>query len=208
MTEKPDAAALHDAVEQVRVLTDYLVRLDSDTTIAPVVAQRLAELVSLVAPHVRTPEEMVLGKGLTPERYLDRSPVTGDLNPIAPPLHFAFGQDGRASTTATLGLPYQGPPGRVHGGFVATLLDHLMGCAAASASPAWSYTRTLTVDYDHGVPLFERLVVSGQVERVEGRKLWVTGEITCAGTTLARAHGLWVSPRDGFGRVTDGWPEP
>ncbi|MDN5798233.1 MAG: PaaI family thioesterase, partial [Intrasporangium sp.] len=205
MTETPTAettsatTALHDAVEQARVLTDYLVRLDPDTQVAPVVAERLAELVRQVAPYARSPEDMVFGKGLSPERYLDRSPVTGALNPIAPPLHFSLGEDGRAATTATLGLPYQGPPGRVHGGFVATLLDHLMGCAAASASPAWSYTRTLTVDYDLGVPLFAELVVSGQVERVEGRKLWVTGEITCDGTTLARAHGLWVSPRDGFG---------
>lgn len=184
---------LAQAVRHARVLTDYLLRLDPDAAVATVVAERLAEVVRLVDPHVHAPLDMVPGDGKIPEHLVDRSPVTGVLNAIAPPVDFTVSTRGRASTTTRLGLPYQGPPGRVHGGWVATLLDHLMGCAAASAGPGISVTRTLTVDYDAGVPLFEELTITGQVEGVEGRKIWMTGDITAGGSVLARARGLWLS---------------
>lgn len=193
--------ALREAVEHTRLLTDYLLRLDPEAEVGAMAAERLAEVVSLLAPHVRAERDMVPGADVVPGAFLDRSPVTGALNPIAPPVDFGLGTDGLARTTTRLGLPYQGPPGRVHGGWVATLLDHLMGCAAASVGPGFSYTRTLTVDYDDGVPLFEELIVTGRVERVEGRKIWMTGDLFAGGTVRARAHGLWVSARPGAVRA-------
>jgi acyl-coenzyme A thioesterase PaaI-like protein len=82
----------------------------------------------------------------------------------------------------------------VHGGWVATLLDHLMGYAAGTVGQ-WIYTRSLTVDYDHAVPLFEELEITARVDEVEGRKIWVIGEIRAAGSVVARARGLWLPPR-------------
>lgn len=184
---------LAQAVRHTRVITDYLLRLPPDAAVAEVVAERLAEVVRLLDPHVHAPQDMVPDGGKVPEHLVDRSPVTGVLNAIAPPVDFTVSTPGRASTKTRLGLPYQGPPGRVHGGWVATLLDHLMGCAAASAGPGYSFTRTLTVDYDAGVPLFEELTITGHVKGVEGRKIWMTGDITAGGSVLARARGLWLS---------------
>ena len=129
------------------------------------------------------------------EDYMDRSPVSGVLNPIAPPISMRM--DGRSGvrTTTRLGLPYQGPPGRVHGGWVATLLDHLMGFAAGTVAQ-WIFTRSLTVDYDHAVPLFEQLELSAWVEEIDGRKIWVRGQIEAGGKVVAQARGLWLPPRD------------
>lgn len=181
------------AVHDTRVLTDYLLRLDPDAAVIAAAAERLADVVRLLSPHVHAPQDMLPGDDVVPQHLADRSPVTGVLNAIAPPVEFTVTAGGRASTKTRLGLPYQGPPGRVHGGWVATLLDHLMGCAAASAGPGFSFTRTLTVDFDAGVPLFEELTITGQVESVEGRKIWMTGDITAGQSVLARAHGLWLS---------------
>lgn len=188
-------SALDEGVDLARELVDLLVRLDADTPVSAEVADRLRELVDTVRPHANAPQEMILGPGLSQDRYLDRSPVTGRLNPMAPPLTFEVFPEGGARTTTTLGLPYQGPPGRVHGGWVATLLDHIMGCAAGTVASTWTFTRTLTVDYDLGVPLFEELTVTARVDSVDGRKVWVVGELESGGEVKARARGLWVSPR-------------
>ena len=99
-----------------------------------------------------------------------------------------------ARTTTGLGMAYRGPPGRVHGGFVATLLDHLMGYAAGTVGTL-VFTRSLTVEYDHAVPLFEELDIEARVDQVDGRKIWVLGEIRAAGSVVARARGLWVLAR-------------
>ncbi|UUZ59420.1 hypothetical protein [Nocardioides sp. B-3] len=56
-------------------------------------------------------------------------PVTGPENAIAPPLHPVGLDDGSIAARVTLGLAYRGPPGCVHGGISALLLDHTLGVA-------------------------------------------------------------------------------
>ncbi|HJG80683.1 MAG TPA: PaaI family thioesterase, partial [Brevibacterium senegalense] len=95
----------------------------------------------------------------------------------------------------TLPLQYQGPPGRVHGGIVATLVDHLLGHAAALAGPARSMTRYLTINYDGGTPIGKPITVRGRVARHEGRKRFMEAEVVCDGEVCVRAEGLWILPR-------------
>lgn len=183
--------ALLLAADRARLLVDAMVRLKEDSPVASVLAQRLEELLELLAGHVQPVEAMSKSRQFG---AADRSMVSGALNPMAPPVQLSMGEDNTARTTTALGLAYQGPPGRVHGGMVATLLDHLMGYAAGTVG-SWIFTRSLTVDYDHAVPLFEELEIVATVERVDGRKIWVRGEIRAAGAVVARAHGLWLPPR-------------
>ena len=183
--------ALLVAADHARSLVDAMVRLEEDSSVAPELAQRLESLLELLAEHVQPVEVMCKSRQ---DGATDRSLVSGRLNPIAPPVQLNVDQDNSARTTTTLGLAYQGPPGRVHGGFVATLLDHLMGYAAGTVGK-WIFTRSLTIDYDHAVPLFEELEIVASVERVDGRKIWVVGEIRAGGSVVARARGLWLPPR-------------
>lgn len=196
MVASTAVTSLEGAVAHARDLIDLLVRLDADTAVAADLEGRLGALVAELRPHANEPADMVLPRGHAPSRYLDRSPVTGALNPMAPPVAMAV--DGSVVTTSvTLGLPYQGPPGRVHGGWVATILDHLMGMSAGTVATSWIFTRTLTVDYDLGVPLFEQLDVEAHVAEVDGRKIWVEASIVAGGETRIRARGLWLGPREG-----------
>ena len=183
------------AGELARRLVDALVRINPAT---PVGAQRAAQLrgaLAHVEGHQLTPAELIgeSGRGRSAD-YLDRSPVSGRLNPLAPPLSLSVGDDGVARARLSLGMAYQGPPARVHGGVVATLLDHVMGYAAGTAG-TWAFTRSLTVDYDLAVPLLTDLDLSAVVERVDGRKVWVRGDISVDGETLVRATGLWLPAR-------------
>jgi acyl-coenzyme A thioesterase PaaI-like protein len=176
-----------------------MVRLPEDTPVAAELNRRLESVLDLLEEHLQ-PIQQLAGtqyagrNGSRTEGYLDRSPVSGKLNPMAPPVLLTVREDHTARTTTKLGLAYQGPPGRVHGGWVATLLDHLMGYAAGTVDQ-WIYTRSLTVDYDHAVPLFEELEITARVDEIDGRKIWVIGEIQAGGSVVARARGLWLPPR-------------
>ena len=66
----------------------------------------------------------------------------------SPPRPPTAGPSGRV----TLGKPHEGPPGLVHGGVVATLLDHVLARAVRAAGRG-GLTATLTVTYRRPVHL-------------------------------------------------------
>ena len=70
--------------------------------------------------------------------------------------------DGRAEGRVTLGKPHEGPPGLVHGGVVATLLDHVLARAVRAAGRG-GLTATLTVTYRRPVPLGVALLATAEL---------------------------------------------
>jgi len=125
------------------------------------------------------------------------NPVYGPGNPLAPPLTVHVSAEGQVRGTVTLGKPYEGPPGLVHGGFVATLLDHALARAARSAGHG-GLTASLTVTYRRPVPLGVPLVLEGRLESVEGRRATAHARLVAdddPGTTLAEAEAVLVALR-------------
>jgi hypothetical protein len=118
-------------------------------------------------------------------------PVTGPGNAIAPPLSLAGKPDGSVEGTTALGLAYQGPPGHVHGGITALLLDHTLGVANGwNGHPGM--TAELTLRYHRPTPLSTPLTVTGRTSSVDGRKIRATGEITAGGQRCVSAEGLFI----------------
>ncbi|GDY29786.1 aromatic compound degradation protein PaaI [Gandjariella thermophila] len=122
------------------------------------------------------------------------SPVEGPGNPLAPPMTGLVAADGEMRATAVLSGAYEGPPGRVHGGWVAALLDHAVGRAVACAGlPAM--TVSLTVDYRRGTPYGVPLTVRARFTGSEGRRVFATGEIVADGEVTAEASAILVAIR-------------
>ena len=123
--------------------------------------------------------------------FFDNSPVFGLANPIAPPLTMVM--DGtRATATATFGVAYEGPPGHVHGGWVAAAFDEVLGMVqSASGNPGM--TGTLTVKYRRPTPLYREVRFEGQLDRVEGRKIFTSGTLWADETLCAEAEGIFIS---------------
>ncbi len=125
--------------------------------------------------------------------FIDHSPIVGPLNPLAPPLVISI--DGtRVSGEVTFGAAYEGPPGCVHGGFVAASFDEVLGLAQGmSGRPGM--TARLIVNYRSPSPLHEPLRFVGDIDHVDGRKIFTTGELrTVADDRLcAEAEGLFIS---------------
>ena len=121
--------------------------------------------------------------------------VVGLRNPHAVPLQIVQDREaGRASAEFELNALHEGPPGQVHGGVVALILDQVFGeAAAAGGTPGM--TGTLTLRYQLNTPL-GRCSAAAWVDRREGVKTIVKGEMRDAdGQTTVRAEGVFILPR-------------
>lgn len=123
--------------------------------------------------------------------FFDQSPIIGRANPIAPPVVMRE-EGGRVVGAARFGSAYEGPPGCVHGGWVAAAFDELLGFAQ-SLTGQGGMTGTLTVRYRKPTPLHVELSLEGRVLRVEGRKIFTAGSMHAGDVLTAEAEGIFIS---------------
>jgi acyl-coenzyme A thioesterase PaaI-like protein len=121
------------------------------------------------------------------------NPVTGWRNAIAPPLIMHEDPDGLWWSEFELGEAYQGPPGWVHGGVLALVLDQLLGEAASDGLTKPLFTGTITLRYLRGTPL-GRLRAEAAIERTDGIKTFVSGHLSDAEGKTVEAEGIWIKP--------------
>ncbi|MEU8638507.1 PaaI family thioesterase [Amycolatopsis sp. NPDC048633] len=119
------------------------------------------------------------------------NPLEGPGNPLAPPLSWTHIGPDEVRAEVLLGAAHEGPPGRVHGGWVAAVLDHVLGRATAAAGYP-GMTASLTIDYHRGTPYAVPLVAEGRLERRDGRKLHATGTLRAGDTVCASAKAILV----------------
>lgn len=126
-----------------------------------------------------------------PHAFFDHSPIIGRANPLAPPLDLAV-VDGKVVGRARFGSAYEGPPGAVHGGYVAAAFDELLGMAQSLGGKP-GMTGTLTVRYRRPHPLHTEIRFEGELVRVEGRKIFTVGRSFADGELRAEAEGIFIS---------------
>lgn len=124
------------------------------------------------------------------------NPLAGLANPIAPPVNTWF-EDGNAVGRCICGWVYEGPPGSVHGGFVAAIFDQFLGMAQRLGGQP-GMTGYLHVNYHNRTPLNTQLELSAQLVKVEGRKTIMTAEMHADGTRTASCEALFVEPAKGM----------
>lgn len=124
--------------------------------------------------------------------FFDQSPMIGLANPLAPPITIGRAGERSALATVRFGSAYEGPPGCVHGGFVAAAFDEVLGFVQSlGGNPGM--TARLTIHYRRPTPLHTELRFEAELVRIEGRKIFTQGRVTANGTLTAEAEGLFVS---------------
>jgi acyl-coenzyme A thioesterase PaaI-like protein len=123
--------------------------------------------------------------------FFDHSPFIGLSNPMSPPIDLRY-RDDRVEGTVTFGVAYEGPPGCVHGGYVAAAFDELLG-ATQSLSGSAGMTARLIVNYRSPTPLRTELRLEGELTGRDGRKITTAGRIFAGDTLCAEAEGLFIS---------------
>jgi len=195
-----DRAVRREAVGELgaalRELVDAAVRTEVSLDDLAAATQAARELAAVLRTETRGLHDIAtVDDPETGERWY--SPVYGPGNPVAPPMEASSTPDGRATGRVTLGKPHEGPPGLVHGGVVATLLDHVLARAVRAAGRG-GLTATLTVTYRRPVQLGVPLVATAEIGTTDGRRTTATARIVAEddpGTTLSEAEGLFVALR-------------
>jgi uncharacterized protein (TIGR00369 family) len=116
----------------------------------------------------------------------------GAANPTGLRLEFFIAPDHTLVCPARISNAFEGHPGYLHGGVIATLLDEAMS-KAVRAQGLTAMTRHMEIDYRLPVPSEVAIRLEGKVLRSEGRKHWAVSSIFDEkGHTLAQGKGLFV----------------
>ncbi|ODV89471.1 hypothetical protein CANCADRAFT_27526 [Tortispora caseinolytica NRRL Y-17796] len=101
-----------------------------------------------------------------------------------------------------LGPDLCGHPGIVHGGLLATLLDEgLARCAFQALPKHIGVTARLTLNYKAPTPADAYVILNAKVDKIEGRKCYVSGTLSTLGTEkepskiLVEADALIIQPK-------------
>ena len=123
----------------------------------------------------------------------------GPANPTGLHLEFLLAEDGSVVCLPTIPDSFEGPPGTVHGGIIATLLDETMS-KSVRAQGLTAMTRQMEIDYRRPVHSGAPIRLEGHLLRSEGRKHWTEARIlNPRGHVLAEAKGLFIEIRRGQG---------
>lgn len=129
-----------------------------------------------------------------PQMVMDESFVSGDSTGNRVVVrYYRNDAGGSLAAKALVGPGTQGPPGHVHGGCMAALLDEAMGGAAWMAGHQ-SVAAELKTRFRNMLPIGTRLVIEARVDTVDGRKVRTTGLLRGEdGTTFADGEALFIT---------------
>ena len=106
--------------------------------------------------------------------------------------------DDRVEGSVRFSRYHLGRNGAVHGGCIAQLFDSLLGYTAFRLTRSlYQRTAFLHVDYRAIVPIDTELQVDAGVDRVDGRKMFLTGRLLNGEAVLADANALFVKLNPG-----------
>ncbi len=191
------SSARLDLTDEVRRLLDHLANAAADAPATRRATQLLRQAVAeLNANDGKGANWRAVGR-FSDERhhahFLDASPFTGRFSPLAPPIALRV-EDDEVIGDVVYGRPYEGPPGFVHGGFIAGGFDEVLGYAQARSDQP-GMTGRLTIGYRSPTPLHTPLQYRARLTKFDGRKNTVTAELRVAADDrlCAEATGLFIA---------------
>lgn len=187
--------------EELRVAADRLEQYAEHLATHPrrkryegIAESALAQMKALEAAGEPAPPPNEVKLLLSPGHF-DFSPLIGRSNPLAPPITVRE-ENGRVYADVTFGSAYEGPPGSLHGGYVAAAFDEVLGYAQSlTGSPGM--TGRLEVSYRSPTPLHTPLRFEAWVESVSGRKITARCTLHAGERLCAEALGLFITIKPG-----------
>lgn len=188
-----------------RALNEKLVSTDID----PELAAALTEKIEGLAAELRQAQQ-VTGlvdmakrgqRGTIDDVMGELVSVGGRSHPCSPELRWQEAPN-QITGTVRFSQAFEGPPGHVHGGWVAGVLDHLMGMTHVRTGHP-GMTGGLSVRYLKPTPLNQVIEVSAQATELDDKRTEVKAEMRFGETTTAKAEAIFVRvDREKFGFET------
>jgi acyl-coenzyme A thioesterase PaaI-like protein len=176
-------------IDAVRTLQNHARAVDAPDDVISEAADLLEKLSALLTPFDADEWQSPSG------RRMDL-PVRGNILTVPMSAHKA--DDGRIQGWARFARFHLGRNGAVHGGALGLLFDTVLGLTS-SVLTGGPYQRTayLKINYRHIVPIEKKLQIDAGVDRVDGRKIFVSGRLSDGDTVLTDADALFVRLRPG-----------
>ena len=183
------ARAAHEALAAAtRRLVDAVLRAQVGDAALGAATAEVEAAVRRLEPGRRSDRASVRER--SEAEYLPRSPFVGSISPVAPPFTYERGREGIVAR-GTFGIAAEGPPGYVHGGWVALAFDEALGMAnSASGHPG--VTGRLKVRYRRPTPLHTEVTLEARTIGVDGRRITTVGTLLAGDTITAEAEGLFL----------------
>lgn len=159
--------------------------------VAPPAEVTLAAVAALGDVTARLREFEVRPEGDRPARELA---MRGLGHPVLVPYRAHDTSDTTVLGSVTFSYAHMGGGGAVHGGVVTMLFDDLLGMFVGRRGLFGSRTAYLKVDYRSATPVHQELRVDATIDRIEGRKTFVTGTLSHGNVVCAVADALFVQP--------------
>jgi acyl-coenzyme A thioesterase PaaI-like protein len=170
-------------VHQVRRLQDGFTGANLPLDVAKDALDRLTVIADTMAAHQVDPLEAPAGARLD---------LPGRGHPFLPPHVIEEWTDARVRAQVTFTRLHLGGNGAASGGAHAVLFNEILGRLSAGGGRPLSRTAYIHVNYRSVTPIGRQLTVDATLDRVDGRKRYVTGRL-CSGTdVVADAEGLFV----------------
>jgi len=126
--------------------------------------------------------------------------MAGRSHPCAPELEWTE-EANKISGTVIFGQAFEGPPGHTHGGWVAGILDHIMGMTHVRTGHP-GMTGGLSVRYLKPTPLNTPIAISAEATELDDRRTEVRAQMQHGDIITATAEAIFVrvdSAKFGFG---------
>ena len=176
-------------VESVRTVSDHARGADAPDDVITQAANLIEQANALLAPY--RADEWHSPSG----RRLDL-PNRGNILNV--PSDLKVTDDGRIAGPVRFRRFHLGRNGAAHGGAIGLLFDSVLGHAAYRLTDSpFQRTAYLHINYRQIVPVERDLQATATLERVEGRKIFITGALLDGDTVLADAEALFVKLKPG-----------
>lgn len=180
-------------IEAVRTLQDHARAVDAPDGVISEAADLIEKVSDLLGPF--DADEWTTPSG----RRIDL-PNRGNILPV--PMRVRHvpveGTAGRIEGWARFRRFHLGRNGAVHGGALGLLFDSVLGMTSGviTGGPR-QRTAYLHINYRQIVPINKELQVDAGVDRVEGRKIFVSGRLSDGDTVLTDSEALFVLLKPG-----------
>jgi acyl-coenzyme A thioesterase PaaI-like protein len=176
-------------VEAVRTLQDHTRAVDAPDDVITKAADMVEAVCALLAPFEA--DEWTSPSG----RRMDL-PSRGNILQV--PAELSVTATNTIDGTVRFRRYHLGRNGAVHGGAVAQMWDSVLGFAAFRLTRSVGQrTAYLHVNYRNIAPIQKDLRVEAEVERTEGRKIFVAGRLLDGEAVLSDAEALFVKLNPG-----------
>jgi acyl-coenzyme A thioesterase PaaI-like protein len=192
-------AAIADLGAAGRAFTHAVVDTEVDDDVLAEAADLARKATELLTAVTRPAERFSIAEELRPEVARIFSPVSGEGNPVSPPVRLVRvdPEARRVVWAVTLHRVHEGPPTFGHGGMSAMILDQILGHAVIQTGRL-GLTRTLELRYRRPVPLGIPLLVTGEVTAHDDTRVDTRGTITTEAdpdVVLVESVGTFLVPR-------------